>query len=131
MPGINHIILTITDIERSRRFYRDLLGFELHEWVSPKGTVFTYFMAGEASIWFRLHEQTPPGDRFSEFRVGMDHLAFSAPDEAFLHTMADKLIAAGVTTQGVEQFVGRWWYVAFRDPDNIQLEYWLDEPHAG
>jgi hypothetical protein len=27
---------------------------------------------------------------------------------------------------GVEQFVHTGnWYVAFRDPDNIQLEYWL------
>lgn len=130
MPGISHIILTVTDVERSRRFYGDLLGFELHEWVSDAGNVFTYFMAGDASIWLRLHAETPPGDRFSEYRVGLDHLAFQAPDEAFLHSMAEKLIAAGVPTQGVERFMGRWWYVAFRDPDNIQLEYWLDEPHA-
>ena len=43
-----------------------------------------------------------------------------------LHELADKLIAAGVDTKGVEQFVHTGnWYVAFRDPDNIQLEYWL------
>jgi hypothetical protein len=31
-----------------------------------------------------------------------------------------------VETRGVEQFAHTGnWYVAFRDPDNIQLEYWL------
>jgi hypothetical protein len=40
--------------------------------------------------------------------------------------MADKLLLAGVETKGVEQFVHTGHsYVAFRDPDNIQLEYWL------
>jgi hypothetical protein len=43
-----------------------------------------------------------------------------------LHELAEKLIAAGVDTKGVEQFAPSGnWYVAFRDPDNIQLEYWL------
>lgn len=43
-----------------------------------------------------------------------------------LRELADRLIAAGVETKGVEQFnpTGNW-YVAFRDPDNIQLENWL------
>ncbi|MBO0746824.1 MAG: VOC family protein [Acidimicrobiaceae bacterium] len=28
MTGINHVVLHVTDLERSRRFYMDLLGFE-------------------------------------------------------------------------------------------------------
>jgi catechol 2,3-dioxygenase-like lactoylglutathione lyase family enzyme len=56
----------------------------------------------------------------------LDHLSFSAPSKEALQELADKLIAAGVDTKGVEQFspTGNW-YVTFRDPDNIQLEYWL------
>ena len=43
---------------------------------------------------------------------------------------AERLTAAGVETQGVERFAPTGnLYVAFRDPDNIQLEYWL--PEAG
>jgi catechol 2,3-dioxygenase-like lactoylglutathione lyase family enzyme len=43
-----------------------------------------------------------------------------------LPEVADRLVTAGVDTKGVEQFghPGNR-YVAFRDPDNIQLEYWL------
>jgi catechol 2,3-dioxygenase-like lactoylglutathione lyase family enzyme len=28
-PGLNHIILTVSDVTRSRAFYGDLLGFEI------------------------------------------------------------------------------------------------------
>jgi glyoxylase I family protein len=128
-PGISHVILSVSDLEQSKKFYGDLLGFEIKTLPSDADTFF--FMCGSASIWFVAHEQIPPGDRFSEFRIGLDHLAFSAPDEAALNALADKLIAAGVDTKGVETFHRRWRYCAFRDPDNIQLEYWLDQPIGG
>lgn len=127
-PGLNHILLTVSDVEQSRRFYGDLLGFEMQTFMSRAGNVFYYFVTGGVSIWLRLHADTPAGDRFDERRIGLDHLAFTAPNKAALHALADKLIAAGVPTNGVEIFYDKWPYVAFRDPDNIQLEYWLDEP---
>ena len=128
-PGINHVILTVTDLERSTHFYREVLGFDVQA-IPPEYGRLAYFAVGSGSVWLVQHDQTPPGDRFSEFRVGLDHLAFTAPSLDALHALADTLIAAGVDTQGVELFHGKWHYVAFRDPDNIQLEYWLDEPAA-
>ncbi|MBN1681528.1 MAG: VOC family protein [Anaerolineae bacterium] len=129
-PGINHVILTVSDLAQSRKFYGDLLGFEINEVPMEHGMLY-YFMVGSASVWLITHDKTPPGDRFSEFRIGLDHLAFTAPDKDAVHALADKLIAAGVDTKGAELFYGKWWYVAFRDPDNIQLEYWLNEPEGG
>ena len=128
-PGINHVILTVTDLERSTQFYHEVLGFDVQP-IPPEHGKLAYFQVGAASIWLIQHDQTPPNDRFSEFRVGLDHLAFTAPDKDALHALAATLIAAGVDTKGVELFHGKWHYVAFRDPDNIQLEYWLDESEA-
>ncbi len=124
-PGLSHIILTVSDLARSRKFYGDLLGFQIQDINFEGGSMF-FFVVGGVGIWVLTHKQTPPGDRFSEFRLGLDHLAFKAPDEAALKALADKLIAAGVDTKGVETFFSGNKYVAFRDPDNIQLEYWLD-----
>jgi catechol 2,3-dioxygenase-like lactoylglutathione lyase family enzyme len=108
-----------------------LLGFEFQE-LPPEFSHLAYFLVeGGGSVWLITHGQTPPGDRFSEFRLGLDHLAFTAPSKAFLDELATKLIAAGVPTNGVELFANQWYYVAFRDPDNIQLEYWLNEPVGG
>jgi catechol 2,3-dioxygenase-like lactoylglutathione lyase family enzyme len=123
-PGLNHVILTIGDVARSRAFYGDLLGFSIEDMDVPGGGF--YFESGP--VWFFCLPSRQPvaGDRFSEFRIGLDHLAFTAPSEAALQSLADKLKAAGVETNGVEVFAPTGnRYVAFRDPDNVQLEYWL------
>lgn len=123
--GLNHVVLTVSNTERSRAFYGDLLGFPITviEEDPEKSFMFT---CGGVQFFFFPSRQPNPNDRFSEFRIGLDHLSFSAPSKAALQEFADKLISAGVDTKGVEQFspTGNW-YVAFRDPDNIQLEYWL------
>ncbi len=127
IPQIHHVILTVSDLERAQGFYGGLLGFELTVLDANYGKLAYFPVEGGHSVWLVQHDQTPLDDRFSEFRVGLDHLAFTAPSKEFLHALADKLIAAGVNTKGVELFYGQYLYVAFRDPDNIQLEYWLDE----
>ena len=123
--GLNHIILTVSNTEQSRAFYGDLLGFPVTTIEEDPDRSF-FFRCGGVLIFFYPSRQPILNDRFSEFRIGLDHLSFSAPSKEALQEFADKLIAAGVDTKGVEQFspTGNW-YVAFRDPDNIQLEYWL------
>ncbi len=124
-PGLSHIVMSVSDLDQSRKFYGDLLGFQI-QMVEWEGGRMFFFVVGGVAIWFTKHQQLPAGDRFSEFRVGLDHLSFKATNETELQAMADKLIKAGVNTKGVETFVSGNKYIAFRDPDNIQLEYWLD-----
>jgi len=126
-PGLGHVVVTVTDLNRSSKFYADVLGFEVKDIHYDGGSMFTFEVGGVA-FWFVSHKQVPADDRFSEFRVGLDHLGFKATNESELSAMADKLIAAGVDTKGVETFFTGNKYVSFRDPDNIQLEYWLDFP---
>jgi catechol 2,3-dioxygenase-like lactoylglutathione lyase family enzyme len=124
-PGLNHIILTVSDVTRSRAFYGDLLGFKIIVIEEDPDKSF-FFWIGDVQCFVFPSRQPVPGDRFNEFRIGLDHLAFTAPNKAALHDLADRLLKAGVDTKGVEQFVHTGnYYVAFRDPDNIQLEYWL------
>ncbi len=124
-PGLHHLVLTVTDVARSRAFYRDLLGFPVTDMPHVPGGGF-FFLIGNVPVFVFASRQPTPSDRFSEFRVGLDHLAFTAPNRDALDNLAAKLLAAGVPTQGVERFAPTGnWYVAFRDPDNIQLESWL------
>lgn len=119
-PGLNHIIMTIKDVKFSQAFYGDLLGFEITEIADG-----FFLRTGGVAIFFFPSSHPIPGDRFNEFRIGLDHLSFTAPGEAALHALAERLQAAGVDTKGVETYHTGNRYVAFRDPDNIQLEYWL------
>ena len=124
-PGLNHIILTVSNTERSHAFYGDLLGFPVTVIEEDPDKSF-FFTSGGVQFFFFPSRQPIPNDRFSEFRIGLDHLSFSAPNKEALQELAHKLTAAGVDTKGAEQFIHTGnWYVSFRDPDSIQLEYWL------
>jgi glyoxylase I family protein len=118
--GLNHIIMTIKDVKLSQAFYGDLLGLE----INPIADGF-FFRTGGVAIFFFPSSHPIPDDRFNEFRIGLDHLSFTAPSETALQSLAKRLQGAGVETKGVETYHTGNRYVAFRDPDNIQLEYWL------
>ncbi len=129
--SVNHIVLTVSNLDRARQFYGDLLGFDLKTLPTGFPGIFAgahYFRVGSVEFFIVAHPEGAAGDRFSESRIGLDHISFTAPDEAALHTLTDQLKAAGIPTNGVETFAPSGnLYVSFRDPDNIQLEYWLDK----
>jgi catechol 2,3-dioxygenase-like lactoylglutathione lyase family enzyme len=117
---MHHITLRVTDLERSIAFYGDVLGFDLQR----AGDELAFFPAGVTLVALRTPlPGTADGDRFSEYRVGVDHLAFTVPDRQALNDALGALRSAGVDTEGVETdpLLGKE-YVAFRDPDNVQLE---------
>jgi catechol 2,3-dioxygenase-like lactoylglutathione lyase family enzyme len=118
--GLNHIIMTIQDVKRSQAFYGDLLGFAIQNIADG-----FFLVTGGVAIFFFPSNHPLPDDRFNEFRIGLDHLSFNAPSETALQSLAEQLKSAGVETKGVETYHTGNRYVAFRDPDNIQLEYWL------
>ena len=123
--SLNHIVLTVSDLDRSQTFYSEFL--ELKTDYYKEHNVFCIYLAS-MTIWVTTHDQVKPGDRFSEFRVGLDHLSFNAPNREALDALAKKLKDAGAETKGVEVFEPSGdFYIAFRDPDNIQLEYWLEK----
>ena len=65
---------------------------------------------------------TPPGDRFSELRVGLDHIALGAT-RAEVEELARTLQAAGVPADLHLDRAGYNVMVTFRDPDNFQWEF--------
>ena len=73
---IHHLRLTVSDVDRSRAFYTEVLGFQ-HVMDLPGG-----FFLSNGAIGLGLGPspdptRAPVGDRFDEARVGLDHLSFS------------------------------------------------------
>ncbi len=121
-PGVHHLALRSTNLERSKRFYVETLGFELR-FEAPHMFV---FRAGETRIGVRgPEEQTPAGDVFSPFRAGLDHVALACEDEAELERVVHALNAAGIENTGVKRSRTGSNYVGFWDPDRIKWELYM------
>lgn len=122
-PGVHHIALRVSDLDRARKFYIDTLGFSVLMEM-PAGFL---FLAGGTAIGIRgPADGMPEGDTFSPFRIGLDHLAIGCDDEAELNRVAERLAAAGVENTGIktDTTLGKR-YIAFKDPDRIAWEYYM------
>ena len=138
VAGIHHVLLRSQDPEVARRFYQEVVGLEFMEipvssevtsiWKgAPAEGVLLATQVGETFFLIEPPlEGTPGDDRFSEYRIGLDHLALAVDDRAELDSLVERLTAAGVETKGVETdpVLGKE-YVAFRDPDNVQWEAYM------
>lgn len=125
--GIHHITLRVADLERSRRFYGDLLGLSQDQ--DLPGKIRFRLWNGAGATRLVLKEPipgTPDGDRFTKRRIGLDHVALAAAPGADLEALATRLRQAGVPCEGVVDVNGGGRRVAFRDPDNIEWELFGD-----
>jgi glyoxylase I family protein len=121
--GVHHLRLTVADVERSRAFYMDVLGFEQ---VADLGGA--YFLSN-GSVGLGIGPSPDPaqaitGDRFNENRVGLDHLSFSVASRDELEQAERKLDEAGAPHGEIKDLGEGFGFciLVFRDPDNIQLE---------
>jgi glyoxylase I family protein len=126
MDGFGHVDLTVSDVNRSVRWWEDVLGFRLiHTRTRPDFTLCT--VLHESGFFIGLMEHSN-GSRakFDERAPGLDHLALRVPDRASLEAWAERLDDLGVEHSGVQdESAGP--LIVFRDPDNIQLELWVFE----
>lgn len=119
---VHHITLRVSDLERSRSFYSDVLGFDV-EVLDDR----LRLTAGPTRLILRSPlEGTSADDRFSERRIGLDHISFGVQDRGSLERLIERLGRNGVSTAGIELNPDpKTEFVAFRDPDNIQLEFFV------
>ena len=132
LGGIHHIRLTVTDIERSRKFYTELLGFEIAAEApasrDPKSdpsypVLWGGVVMARGNYLLGLRPVAAKEDSFDEDRVGLDHLSFSVESRAALNAAIKVLDERGVKRGEVRELTSFGICVLpFRDPDNIQLE---------
>ena len=120
--AINHLALTVTNMDRSRDFYQRVLGFDFITEFGPK-----YLMSNGEVILALNPAPDPakaiPGDSFDENRVGLDHVSFNVGTMAELERATGVLDEMGVPRGEIKDLGGLGICVlAFRDPDNIQVE---------
>ena len=121
--GLHHVALLSSDVERTVRFYQDVLEFpltEIFENRDYRGSSHFFFDIGNGNLiaFFDL-----PGldlGPYAEVLGGLHHLAISVPPDRWEH-LKDNLDAAGVPYQKESGTS-----IYFRDPDGARLELIAD-----
>jgi glyoxylase I family protein len=121
MPAITHVAVTVTDLEASQEWYTRVLGVQpvLDEDTGP----FRHIVYPLGGTLLGLHGFPDLLDDkpFDERRPGLDHIAFGVADRSELVAWAARLDRLGIE-RGEIVDAGYGSGLAFRDPDNIQLE---------
>ena len=121
-PRITHVALTVTDLSRSVPWYQRLIGADpvLDEDTGPFRHV--VFVVGDTLLGLHEFPEGASGAPFDERRVGLDHVAFACADRDQLVDWQTRLDDLGVPHGSiVDAQYGSG--LAFRDPDNIALEF--------
>jgi glyoxylase I family protein len=130
--GIHHVVLNVRDLDTSVRWYSDVLDFSLlFPWDTDSFERRILRHPSGVVIGLTKHKHADANEAFSERRTGLDHLAFAVETQAELEAWIARLTDAGVTHSGIKVTpTTGFTLIAFRDPDNIQLEMYLTQAAA-
>jgi catechol 2,3-dioxygenase len=129
LARIGHVALRVADVERSRKFYSTLLGFEVVEEDPEHGGVFMALegLSHTIDLFPVPHDQPAPAP--SPDAVGVRHVAFLVDSEEALKDAYLTLQANGVTiVRAVDHVSQKSLY--FHDPDGNLLEIYYELPQA-
>ena len=122
-PPLTHVALTVRDLSVSVPWYEALLEARpvLDEDTDPDFHHTVYLLGNDTLLGLHQHATPAPDERFSEFRVGLDHVAFGVAGRAELEKWARRLDELGVA-HGEIKDASYGSGLSFRDPDGIALE---------
>lgn len=123
---VGHIHLTVADLERSLKFYRDLLGFEIS---ARYGDSAVFLSAGGYHHHIGLNTWAGDGGKppARGRHTGMYHVAFLYPNRKELAMTLKRIIDAGYPLEGsADHGVSEAIYL--RDPDDNGVEIYVDRP---
>lgn len=112
VTGINHVVLHVNDLERSRKFYMDLLGFEDRSISGgPSGTKASFLRCGTQGLdLFEVSGDVHGGQE-------MNHMALNVAVED-LDQLVSRLLEAGIEASDRTPRNS----VFISDPDGHRLE---------
>jgi glyoxylase I family protein len=122
-PALTHVALTVRDLSVSVPWYEALIGAGpvLDEDTEPDFH-HTVYLLGNTLLGLHQHKTPAPVEKFSEYRVGLDHIAFGCADRGELEKWVTRLDELGVKHGGIKD-AAYGSGVSFRDPDGIALEF--------
>jgi catechol 2,3-dioxygenase-like lactoylglutathione lyase family enzyme len=118
LEGIDHVALSVSDLERSARWYIDVLGFE-HRYKGMWDGVPVFIGKGTTALALFPRKSSEEPAAASRGGTGMLHLAFRATRAGFLRAQAE-LKGHGIGFEFTDHEISQSIY--FNDPDGHKLE---------
>ena len=135
---IGHIHLTVSDLERSLRFYRDILGFEMTQKIGDHAAFLSaggYHHHIALNTWGRPQVPTKTGrpgkgaPKAPSGHTGLYHFAILYPTRKELATALQALMTAKYPLDGAaDHGVSEALYL--HDPDGNGVELYFDRPRS-
>jgi len=122
--GMAHVILTVSNFDKAREFYCELLPFLGLKKVYD-GNQFVYHVGGRTALGIQRCAEGLEGERFVQNRVGLHHLCLRARSREDVDKAAAKVREIGgfIDRGPIEaDFAPGYYYFVFEDPDGIRLE---------
>jgi catechol 2,3-dioxygenase-like lactoylglutathione lyase family enzyme len=121
--GLHHTALISSDVERTVRFYQDVLGFPLTELIENRdyeGSSHFFFDIGHGNLLAFFDFPGLDVGAYAEVLGGLHHLAISVDPENW------QLLVGRLREAGVAHEVHSGVSVYFRDPDGARIELIAD-----
>ena len=127
---LGHVVLQVTDLDRSIAFYRDTLGLPLVSQGNPRGRRIVFFSLGAKHHDLALIELEPGAKAQDHKSAGVMHIAFKLGDDIDLLKEAKaRMIAAGVPIVNTTEHMTTY-SLYLSDPDGITVELYVDRDPA-
>jgi len=123
--------LRVRDVARSKKFYMDVLGFQLMEQDPEHGGVFMSLPGDGHTIDLFPIEQPETAEAVpaGRHRLGLGHIAFKVEHYPALEEAYNTLQAHGVAVHRMIDHVSQR-SIYFTDPDGNGLEIYYEYPNA-
>jgi catechol 2,3-dioxygenase-like lactoylglutathione lyase family enzyme len=121
--GLHHTALVSGDVERTVRFYQDVLGFPLTELIENRdyaGSSHFFFDIGHSNLLAFFDFPGLDVGPYAEVLGGLHHVAISVDPDRWAE------LVARLDDAGVEHEVHSGVSVYFRDPDGARIELIAD-----
>jgi len=126
--GVNHLAMATGDMDRTIRFWRDLLGMRLVAGLGGPGYRHYFFQISDSDLlaFFEWPDVKPVADKEHGRPVSgpfiFDHISFGVEEESDLWVIKDKLETAGIKVSDMIDH-GFIHSIYAHDPNGIPIEF--------
>jgi catechol 2,3-dioxygenase-like lactoylglutathione lyase family enzyme len=128
LAGIHHLKLPVTDLARSREWYRSRLGYQVQVEFVEQGQLMGYALShpnGGPPLGLRLDPER------ARAAAGFDYFAIGVPGRQAIDQLAARLTALGEQHAGVHWASIGWILPELHDPDGHEVRFYTIQHHTG